>query len=194
MILTLPTPATPSDCGVTRILGASDRHRYESYLSHSDPVVLALNPFFVLEYASFPLGPSVDLDVTSKGMIPPPIEDLSCLVLLPSSSLPSASYTIFVPDYLTLMPSVGVHSIWTSTQDCSGPRGSQHRCEFPPINTYRCELCGNRGDARWSRTRLLDTSSFSDEDSFVRTTIFILVGIESWFERSGPLRLVRRAR
>ena len=23
---------------------------YESYLSHSDPVVLALNPFFVLEY------------------------------------------------------------------------------------------------------------------------------------------------
>ena len=24
-------------------------HRYESYLSHSDPVVLALNPFFVLE-------------------------------------------------------------------------------------------------------------------------------------------------
>ena len=24
--------------------------RYESYLSHSDPVVLALNPFFVLEY------------------------------------------------------------------------------------------------------------------------------------------------
>lgn len=24
---------------------------YESYLSHSDPVVLALNPFFVLEYA-----------------------------------------------------------------------------------------------------------------------------------------------
>jgi len=23
--------------------------RYESYLSHSDPVVLALNPFFVLE-------------------------------------------------------------------------------------------------------------------------------------------------
>jgi carnitine O-acetyltransferase len=26
--------------------------RYESYLSHSDPVVLALNPFFVLEYVS----------------------------------------------------------------------------------------------------------------------------------------------
>lgn len=25
--------------------------RYESYLQHSDPVVLALNPFFVLEYA-----------------------------------------------------------------------------------------------------------------------------------------------
>lgn len=25
------------------------RNRYESYLSHSDPVVLALNPFFVLE-------------------------------------------------------------------------------------------------------------------------------------------------
>ena len=24
-------------------------HRYESYLSHSDPVVLTLNPFFVLE-------------------------------------------------------------------------------------------------------------------------------------------------
>jgi len=23
---------------------------YESYLSHSDPVVLALNPFFILEY------------------------------------------------------------------------------------------------------------------------------------------------
>jgi hypothetical protein len=23
--------------------------RYESYLSHTDPVVLALNPFFVLE-------------------------------------------------------------------------------------------------------------------------------------------------
>lgn len=28
-------------------------HRYESYLSHSDPVVLALNPFFVLEYVLF---------------------------------------------------------------------------------------------------------------------------------------------
>ena len=26
------------------------RLRYESYLSHSDPVVLTLNPFFVLEY------------------------------------------------------------------------------------------------------------------------------------------------
>jgi hypothetical protein len=25
-------------------------YRYESYLQHSDPVVLALNPFFVLEY------------------------------------------------------------------------------------------------------------------------------------------------
>jgi hypothetical protein len=24
-------------------------YRYESYLQHSDPVVLALNPFFVLE-------------------------------------------------------------------------------------------------------------------------------------------------
>jgi len=29
------------------------RFRYESYLSHSDPVVLALNPFFVLEYVCF---------------------------------------------------------------------------------------------------------------------------------------------
>jgi carnitine O-acetyltransferase len=28
------------------------RARYESYLSHSDPVVLALNPFFILEYVS----------------------------------------------------------------------------------------------------------------------------------------------
>lgn len=27
----------------------SPPRRYESYLSHSDPVVLALNPFFVLE-------------------------------------------------------------------------------------------------------------------------------------------------
>ena len=27
--------------------------RYESYLSHSDPVVLALNPFFVLEYVHY---------------------------------------------------------------------------------------------------------------------------------------------
>jgi hypothetical protein len=33
---------------------------YESYLSHSDPVVLALNPFFVLEYISdrSPTSPS----------------------------------------------------------------------------------------------------------------------------------------
>lgn len=29
------------------------RCRYESYLQHSDPVVLALNPFFVLEYVRF---------------------------------------------------------------------------------------------------------------------------------------------
>lgn len=41
------------------------RRRYESYLSHSDPVVLALNPFFVLEYASPSLESSVDLDVIS---------------------------------------------------------------------------------------------------------------------------------
>jgi len=27
-------------------------NRYESYLSHSDPVVLALNPFFVLEFVN----------------------------------------------------------------------------------------------------------------------------------------------
>lgn len=36
------------------------RDRYESYLSHSDPVVLALNPYFVLEYVIFFRPPAMD--------------------------------------------------------------------------------------------------------------------------------------
>ena len=35
--------------GLIMARNESFRYRYESYLSHSDPVVLALNPFFVLE-------------------------------------------------------------------------------------------------------------------------------------------------
>lgn len=40
------SPSPPSPCFS---LYAYVMYRYESYLSHSDPVVLALNPFFVLE-------------------------------------------------------------------------------------------------------------------------------------------------
>ncbi|KAG6371403.1 hypothetical protein JVT61DRAFT_9411 [Boletus reticuloceps] len=66
------------------------RHRYESYLSHGDTVVLALNPFFVLEYALFLFPSLVDVDTAFEGTIQPPIVDLSCLVHSPSLSLRSA--------------------------------------------------------------------------------------------------------
>ncbi|KAF8120305.1 hypothetical protein EV363DRAFT_1590016 [Boletus edulis] len=66
------------------------RHRCESYLSHGDAVVLALNPFFVLEYALFIFPSLVDVDTAFEGTIQPPIVDLSCLAHSPSLSLRSA--------------------------------------------------------------------------------------------------------
>jgi hypothetical protein len=58
--------------------------RYESYLSHSDPVVLALNPFFVLEYVSICIAQPT-LTPPSAGMILLLIEALSCPALRLSS-------------------------------------------------------------------------------------------------------------
>ncbi|KAE9411136.1 acyltransferase ChoActase/COT/CPT [Gymnopus androsaceus JB14] len=61
-----------------------DRHVYESYLSHSDPVVLALNPFFVLENDPTPnrgsqLSRAASLIVASLGFI----HDLRAKILEP---------------------------------------------------------------------------------------------------------------
>ena len=59
-------PGTQSNHRAIRTISS----RYESYLSHSNPVVLALDPFFVLEYVSPLFGMYIDLHVVCQGTIP----------------------------------------------------------------------------------------------------------------------------
>ena len=48
IVMRLGQPRDPDEC-----FSYIEEFWYESYLSHSDPVVLALNPFFVLECVSY---------------------------------------------------------------------------------------------------------------------------------------------
>ena len=81
----------------------------------SNTVVLALNPFFVLKYASFNL-----IICWFQCHLPrtPLIEDLSCLMQFPSSFPCPALYMIFMLDYSIQIMSMAVHSTWISTWDC----------------------------------------------------------------------------
>jgi len=89
---------------------------YESYLSHSDPVVLALNPFFVLEYVWFSYL-SRNRFIIELGTIPLRIEAPSFLGQHHSLSRLLVSFMTFVPAFLSQTQHGAYHSIWTSTLD-----------------------------------------------------------------------------
>jgi hypothetical protein len=101
-------------------------YRYESYLQHSDPVVLALNPFFVLEYVDPNTFYLQETWLTSSSeMTQCPHVARNSHEQRPLSSPLSASFMTCAPACLIQTPSAAHHLTWTSTGAYLAPRESR---------------------------------------------------------------------
>ena len=133
--------------------------RYESYLRHSDPVVLALNPFFVLEYVYTNLL-LIPLHLAENLL---PSETIQChreAVSSPgrlrslSPHLASSTTSAWVS--LNQTPSVGHPSIWTSIAGYSALHVSR------PIM-----------GVGWKPPQTLNMSSYSGAANFVWSLVHV---------------------
>ena len=146
--------------------------RYESYLSHSDPVVLALNPFFILEYVTHPSANITQLIPSLETILPHHVAP-NYLVPQLLSTLLWASSMISALNSLNQTQYAAFPYVWTNTSGCLAQLG------FRLLRVVRW---------RWRKKRGMWLSF--GEDNSVQKLHFLLFVIYSYlFDR-----LFRRSR